>query len=99
MKFAITALLAGIAAAAPASVPISVDDAVETVTISNFGYAGVNGYPQVSFHIHSQHVDNVHCGADHIEVGGVYECDDINYTFKILEEQGRRLTLTHTLNG
>ena len=95
MKFAITALFAGIAAAAPAATT----NAFETVTISNFVYVGVNGYPQISYHIHSQHVDNVHCGADPVEVGGVYSCDDPSYTFKILEEQGHYLTLTHVLNG
>jgi hypothetical protein len=88
MKFAITALFAAVAA-----------DAYETVTISNFVYVGVNGYPQLSYHIHSQHVDNVHCAADHFEVGGVYSCDDSSYTFKVLEEQGRYITLTHVLNG
>jgi hypothetical protein len=98
MKFAITALLASIAVAAPTAAPVD-DAAVETVTIKNFVYVGVNGYPQISFHIHSQHVDNVHCGADHIEVDGVYKCDDSSYTFKVLAEQGRRLTLTHVLNG
>ena len=98
MKFAVTALFAGIAAAAPAAVPATAD-AFETVTISGFSYAAVNGYPELSFHIHSQHVDNVHCGADHFKVGGVYSCDDINYTFKVVAEQGSRLTLTHVLNG
>jgi hypothetical protein len=96
MKFAITALFAGIAAAAPAAVAA---DAYETVTISNFVYVGVNGYPQLSYHIHSQRVDNVHCAADHFEVGGIYSCDDPSYTFKVLEEQGRYITLTHVLNG
>jgi hypothetical protein len=95
MKLAIAALFAGIAAAAPTVQ----EDPFETVTISNFVYVGVNGYPQISFHIHSQRVDNVHCGADHIEVGGVYSCDDSSYTFRVLEEQGHRLRLAHILNG
>jgi hypothetical protein len=96
MKFALTALFAGLAAAAPAAAPAA---PVETVTISRFTYVGVNGYPQMSFWIHSQHVDNVHCGADHFEVGGVYSCDDPSYTFKVLSEQGSELTLVHVLNG
>jgi hypothetical protein len=99
MKFAITALLAGFAAAAPAAAPAAAADAFETVTISNFLYVGVNGYPQISFNIHSQHVDSVNCEATHIEVGGVYSCDDPSYTFKVLAEEGKRLTLTHVLNG
>ncbi|KAF3005608.1 hypothetical protein E8E13_002270 [Curvularia kusanoi] len=95
MKFAIAALFAGIAAAAPAAAA----DPYETVTIYNFVYVGVNGYPQISYHIRSQLVDGVHCAADHIEIGGVYSCDDPSYTFKVIEERGRKLTLTHTLNG
>ena len=99
MKFAITALLAGFAAAAPAAAPAAAADAFETVTISHFLYVGVNGYPQISFNIHSQQVDSVNCEATHIEVGSVYSCDDPSYTFKVLAEQGKSLTLTHVLNG
>ncbi|KAL1792290.1 hypothetical protein ACET3X_008797 [Alternaria dauci] len=99
MKLAIAALFAGITAAAPTATPDVHGDPFETVTISNFVYVGVNGYPQIDFHIHSQRVDNVHCAADHIEVGGVYSCDDPSYTFRVLEEQGHRLRLAHVLNG
>jgi hypothetical protein len=99
MKFVIAALFAGIAAAAPTAIPDVHGDPFETVTISNFVYVGVNGYPQIDFHIHSQRVDNVHCAADHIEVDGVYSCDDPSYTFRVLAEQGSRLRLAHVLNG
>jgi hypothetical protein len=94
MKLTSIALFAGLAAALPTD-PFK----FETVAISNFVYVGVNGYPQISFHIHSQRVDNVHCGADHIEVGSVYSCDDPSYTFRVIEEQGRKLRLAHVLNG
>jgi hypothetical protein len=83
MKFAATALFAGLAVA-------------ETVTISNFVYVGVNGYPQLSFHLSA---DDVRCAADHYVVEGTYSCDDPAWTFKILEEQGRKLTLSHTVDG
>ncbi|KAJ4367748.1 hypothetical protein N0V86_009870 [Didymella sp. IMI 355093] len=96
MKFAITALFAGLAAAAPAAAPAN---PFETVTISKFVYNGMNGYPIMEFWVHSQHVDNVHCRAEHFEIGGVYSCDDPSYTFKPLEKQGSELTLVHVLNG
>lgn len=99
MKFALAALFAGLAAAAPTATPDVHGDPFETVTISNFVYVGVNGYPQIDFHIHSQRVDNVHCAADHIEINGVYSCDDPSYTFRVLAEQGSRLRLAHVLNG
>ncbi|KAJ4332655.1 hypothetical protein N0V87_008215 [Didymella glomerata] len=99
MKFALAALFAGLAAAAPTATPDVHGDPFETVTISNFVYLGVNGYPQIDFHIHSQRVDNVHCAADHIEINGVYSCDDPSYTFRVLAEQGSRLRLAHVLNG
>jgi hypothetical protein len=83
MKFAATALFAGLAVA-------------ETVTISNFVYVGVNGYPQLSFHLSA---DNVSCAADHYVLGDIYTCEDPAWTFKILEEQGRKITLSHTVDG
>lgn len=85
MKFATTALFAGVAAAA-----------VETVTISNFVYVGVNGYPQLSFQLS---VDNIHCGADHFVVSGVYNCDNPAWTFEVGEDHGREITLSHTVDG
>jgi hypothetical protein len=83
MKFATTALFAGLAIA-------------ETVTIERFVYVAVNGYPQLSFHLS---VDDVHCGADHYVVGGTYTCDDPAWTFEIGEEQGHQITLSHTVDG
>jgi hypothetical protein len=79
MKFAATALFAGLAIA-------------ETITL----YVGVNGYPQLSFRLSA---DNVQCGADHYVVGGTYTCDDPAWTFEIGEEQGHRITLSHTVDG
>jgi hypothetical protein len=100
MKFAIAALFAGIAAAAPTASPDVHGDPYETVTISNFSYAfPYKGNPQMNFYIHSQRVDNVHCAAVNFEVGGVYSCDDPSYTFRVLEETGHQLRLAHVLNG
>lgn len=95
MKFAIVALFAGIAAAAPTAVQ---EDQFETVTIKNAVYGG-RGEKHLAFYIHSQHVDNVHCAADNVEVDGVYSCDDSSYTFRVLQVDGLRLRLAHVLNG
>jgi hypothetical protein len=84
MKYAAVALFAGIAAA------------VETVTISHFVYVGVNGYPQLSFKLSA---DDVSCAAEHFVVGGTYTCDNPAWTFEVGAEQGRQLTLSHTVDG
>ncbi|KAH3945021.1 hypothetical protein HBI56_055510 [Parastagonospora nodorum] len=83
MKFAITALFAGLAVA-------------ENVTISNFLYVGVNGYDQISF---SLSVDDINCGADHYVIGGMYACDNKAWTFQINEAQGHQIKLLHAVNG
>jgi hypothetical protein len=95
MKFAIVALFAGLAAAAPTTVQ---DDQFETVTISNAVYGG-RDQTHFAFYIHSQHVDNVHCAADNVEENAVYSCDDPSYTFRILQVDGLYLRLAHVLNG
>jgi hypothetical protein len=83
MKFAFTALFAGLAAA-------------ETITISHFLYVGVNGYDQLSFRLSA---DNVSCAADHYVVGGTYSCDDPAWTFQINEAHGHQIALTHAIDG
>ena len=86
MKFLAAATLFGFAAAA-----------VETVTISHFLYVGVNGYPQISFKLS---VDGVSCAADHYTVDSLGNpCDKPEWTFDILEEQGRKIRLHHTVDG
>jgi hypothetical protein len=84
MKFAAIALFAGAAAA------------VETITISHFVYVAVNGYPQLSFQLSA---GNTACAADHYVVEGTYSCEDPAYTFQILEEQGHKIRLSHTVDG
>ncbi|XP_014553049.1 hypothetical protein COCVIDRAFT_29643 [Bipolaris victoriae FI3] len=86
MKFLAAATLFGFAAAA-----------VETVTISNFVYVGVNGYPQISFQLS---VDGVSCAADHYTVDSLgNKCDNPEWTFDIFEAQGRMIRLHHTVDG
>lgn len=86
MKFLTAATLFGFAAAA-----------VETVTISNFGYVGVNGYPQISFQLS---VDGVSCAADHFTADSLgNKCDNPEWTFDIFEAQGRKIRLHHTVDG
>lgn len=86
MKFAATALFAGLAVA-------------ETVTISHFVFVAVNGYPQLSFRAETAGGD-VSCGADHYVVDGPsYPCEDLAWSFTIGEAQGHRLTLSHTVDG
>lgn len=86
MKFLAAATLFGFAAAA-----------VETVTIFNFVYSGVNGYPEISFQLS---VDEVMCAADNYTIVSLGNpCDKPEWTFDILEELGRQIRLHHTVDG
>lgn len=74
--------------------------AAENVTISNFAYVGVNGYPQISFDLS---VDGVSCAVDNYTVPGFgYSCEKPEWTFDVLSfdvvaEGGRHFLLHHTV--
>lgn len=83
MKYAATALFAGLAAA------------TANVTVSNFAYVGVNGYPQLQFNIN---VDGIQCFADHFVIGDTYNCTTPAWQFTVLGYQGNNFTLHHTVD-
>ncbi|EMD91406.1 hypothetical protein COCC4DRAFT_128535 [Bipolaris maydis ATCC 48331] len=86
----------GFAAAAAAA-------AAENVTISNFHYVAVSGYPQISFDLS---VDSESCEAVNYTVPGFgYPCDKkAEWTFDVLSfdviaNGGRHIRLHHTVEN
>ena len=83
MRFAATTLLVGAAAAA-------------NVTVTNYLFTSVNGYPAMSFRLSA---DGVSCYADHFVENGTYPCNDPAWTFTLDADayQGNSFTLNHTV--
>ncbi|EDU43162.1 hypothetical protein PtrSN002B_003565 [Pyrenophora tritici-repentis] len=84
MKSFATALLIGAAAAA-------------NITVTNYHYVGVNGYPSLGFFLSA---DSVECSADHYVPGVAYKCNDPAWSFVIDADapaEGNSFTLTHTV--
>ncbi|WP_171260057.1 hypothetical protein, partial [Acinetobacter baumannii] len=67
MKSFATALLIGAAAAT-------------SVTVTNYHYVGVNGYPAMGFFLSA---DDVQCSADRYIPGVAYKCSDPAWTFVV----------------
>ena len=83
MKYATPVLFAGLAAAAT------------NITVSNFAFVAVNGYPQLQFDIN---VDSIQCFADHFAIGDTYNCTTTSWSFTVLGYQGNNFTLHHTVD-
>ncbi|RMZ68470.1 hypothetical protein GMOD_00008176 [Pyrenophora seminiperda CCB06] len=71
--------------------------ASQNVTVTNYAYVGVNGYPSMHFDIS---VDGISCAADHFVPATPYKCTNPAWTFTIMEGagNGNNFTLKHTVD-